>query len=90
MEPKTTPADSALRKAVRERFAALPEIWGYQKQPGLLNRAATSPYRFSGLLKCGECVANLIIATGGERTGMPSTGARGGSTGGCSNDLYPQ
>jgi hypothetical protein len=54
-----------LWKAVRTRFAALPKIWGYQKKPGLLSRAMTSQYLFSGLLKCGHCGANLIIATGG-------------------------
>jgi len=54
-----------LWKVVRTRFAALPAIWGYQKRPGLLSRAMTSPYLFSGLLKCGNCGANLIIATGG-------------------------
>jgi len=32
---------------------------------GLLSRALTSPYLFSGLLKCGECGGNIVIGTGG-------------------------
>src|SRR5260370_6264130 len=35
------------------------------RRRGLFKRALTSPYLFSGLLKCGECGANLIIGTGG-------------------------
>ena len=38
-----------------------------QRRRGLLSRAITSPYLFSGLLKCGECGANLIIGTGGGK-----------------------
>jgi site-specific DNA recombinase len=38
-----------------------------QRRRGLLSRAVTSPYLFSGLLKCGECGANLIIGTGGGK-----------------------
>jgi site-specific DNA recombinase len=37
------------------------------RRRGLLSRAVTSPYLFSGLLKCGECGANLIIGTGGGK-----------------------
>ena len=35
------------------------------RRRGLFARALTSPYLFSGMLKCGECGANLIIGTGG-------------------------
>ncbi len=35
------------------------------RRRGLFSRALTSPYLFSGLLKCGECGANLVIGTGG-------------------------
>jgi site-specific DNA recombinase len=81
------PAD--LWTAVRARFAALPGIWGYPKSRGLVPRAMTSPYLFSGLLKCGECGANLIIATGGgthrhkKYACSPRFNCRG-----CENDLY--
>jgi site-specific DNA recombinase len=81
------PAD--LWKAVRERFAALPGIWGYPKTRGLAPRAMTSPYLFSGLLKCGECGANLIIATGGgTHRHKKYACSRRFNRGGCDNDLY--
>lgn len=35
------------------------------RRRGLLDRAITSPYLFSGFLKCGRCGANMIIGTGG-------------------------
>jgi site-specific DNA recombinase len=77
-----------LWKAVRERFAAFP-TWGYQKKPGLLPRGMTSPHLFSGLLKCGECGANLIIATGGGTHRHPKYAcSRRFNRGGCENDLY--
>jgi DNA invertase Pin-like site-specific DNA recombinase len=38
-------------------------------KPGLLHRAATVPYLFSGLLKCGDCGANLTILTGRGKEG---------------------
>jgi hypothetical protein len=38
------------------------------RRRGLLSRSVTSPYLFSGLVKCGQCGANLIVGTGeGER-----------------------
>ena len=81
------PAD--LWKAVRDRFAALPGIWGYPKSRGLAPRAMTSPYLFSGLLKCGECGANLIIATGGgTHRHKKYACSRRFNRGGCENDLY--
>jgi site-specific DNA recombinase len=81
------PAD--LWSAMRARFAALPGIWGYPKSRGLAPRAMTSPYLFSGLLKCGECGANLIIATGGETHRHKKYAcSRRFHRGGCENDLY--
>jgi site-specific DNA recombinase len=81
------PAD--LWSAVRARFAALPGILGYPKSRGLVPRAMTSPYLFSGLLKCGECGANLIIATGGgTHRHKKYACSRRFNRGGCENDLY--
>jgi site-specific DNA recombinase len=78
-----------LWNAVRARFASLPDIWGSQKKPGLLPRSMSSPYLFSGLLKCGECGANLIIATGGGTHRHPKYAcSRRFNRGGCENDLY--
>ena len=81
--------EKSLWNAVRSRFAGLPEIWGYKRKPGLLSRAMTSPYLFSGLLKCGECGANLIIATGGgTHRHKKYACSRRFNRGGCRNDLY--
>jgi site-specific DNA recombinase len=78
-----------LWSAVRTRFAALPEIWGYPKSRGLVPRAMTSPYLFSGLLKCSECGANLIIATGGgTHRHKKYACSRRFNNRGCENDLY--
>jgi site-specific DNA recombinase len=79
------------------------DLWGrvqsrldfYGKGPsegrrrGLLSRAITSPYLFSGLLKCGFCGANLIIGTGGGTHVHPKyvcSNYFNRST--CDNDLY--
>src|ERR1700676_701543 len=79
----------SLWKSVRARFAVLPEIWGYPKNRGLAPRGATSPYLFSGLLKCGECGANLIIATGGgTHRHKKYACSRRFNRGGCQNALY--
>src|ERR1700685_3740464 len=49
----------------------------------------TSPCLFSGLLKCGECGANLIIATGGgTHRHKKYACSRRFNRGGCENDLY--
>jgi site-specific DNA recombinase len=79
----------SLWKSVRARFTALPGIWGYPESRGLAPRAMTSPYLFSGLLKCGECGANLIIATGGgTHRHKKYACSRRFNRGGCRNDLY--
>jgi site-specific DNA recombinase len=81
------PAD--LWSAVRARFAALPAIWGYPRSRGLVPRAMTSPYLFSGLLRCGTCGANLIIATGGgTHRHKKYACSRRFKNRGCENDLY--
>jgi site-specific DNA recombinase len=78
-----------LWNAVRSRFAGLPEIWDYKRNRGLLSRAVTSPNLFSGLRKCGECGANLIIATGGgTHRHKKYACSRRFNRGGCRNDLY--
>jgi site-specific DNA recombinase len=75
--------------AVRTRFASLPAIWGYQKKPGLLPKGLTTPHLFSGMLKCGECGANLVISTGGGTHRHPKYAcSRRMNRGGCENSLY--
>lgn len=87
--PELAIVPSDLWRAVRARFAALPGIWGYPRSRGLAPRAMTSPYLFSGLLKCGECGANLIIATGGgTHRHKKYACSRRFNRGGCANDLY--
>jgi site-specific DNA recombinase len=87
--PELAIIEQDLWNMVRARFASLPDIWGSQKRPGLLPRSMSSPYLFSGLLKCGECGANLIIATGGGTHRHPKYAcSRRFNRGGCGNDLY--
>ena len=58
-----------------------------QSKPGLLPRSLTSPYLFSGLLKCGLCGSSLIIASGGGK--KPKYVCSGYFNRGiCTNKLY--
>jgi site-specific DNA recombinase len=77
-----------------------PELWqrvqrrsasfgGEHKRRGLFPRSQTSPYLFSGLLKCGECGGNLIIGTGGGSHRHPKyVCSNYFNRGTCNNDLY--
>jgi DNA invertase Pin-like site-specific DNA recombinase len=59
------------------------------RRRGLLTRSLTSPYLFSGLLKCGECGANLIVGTGGgTHRNKKYLCANYFNRGTCKNDLY--
>jgi site-specific DNA recombinase len=59
------------------------------RRRGLLSRAVTSPYLFSGLLKCGDCGGNLIIGTGGgTHVHKKYVCANYFNRGACANDLY--
>jgi len=59
------------------------------RRRGLLARSLTSPYLFSGLLKCSECGANLIVATGGGTHRHPKYVCRNYfNRGTYKNDLY--
>ena len=59
------------------------------RRRGLFSRALTSPYLFSGLLKCGECGANLVIGTGGgTHVHKKYVCANYFNRGTCDNDLY--
>jgi site-specific DNA recombinase len=54
-----------LWQRVRDRQEHIRRTYGVRKGGGvLIPRSNTSPYLFSGLLKCGLCGANLIIITG--------------------------
>lgn len=57
----------ALWQAVLERRETIKAAYqGHGNGGGWLSRAATSPYLFSGLLKCGTCGGNLVIVTGSK------------------------
>jgi site-specific DNA recombinase len=59
------------------------------RRRGLFSRALTSPYLFSGLLKCGECGGNLVIGTGGgTHVHKKYVCANYFNRGTCKNDLY--
>src|SRR5208282_2012610 len=72
---------------VQGRFKSVGRASAGQANRGLLPRSVTSPYLFSGLLKCGLCGSNLIIASGGGKkakyvcSGYFNRGI-------CSNNLY--
>jgi Recombinase zinc beta ribbon domain len=59
-------------------------------KPGLQNRSTSVPYLFSGILKCGECGANLSILTSrGKDNNAAAYGCPHRTNRGiCSNDLY--
>jgi len=76
-----------------ERVHARLEFFGRKpsegRRRGLFSRAVTSPYLFSGLLKCGECGTNLIIGTGGgSHVHKKYVCANYFNRGTCENDLY--
>ena len=51
----------------REKIKAIYANAKHGNSGGLLVRSATSPYLFSGLLRCGMCGGNLVIVTGNKR-----------------------
>ena len=66
--PELRIVSDAVWQAVCERREKIKVTYpGHGKGGGWLTRAATSPYLFSGLLKCGECGGNLVIVTGNKR-----------------------
>jgi site-specific DNA recombinase len=72
---------------VQHRFRSFDGI--HTQKRGLLPRSVTSPYLFSGLLKCGECGGNLIIATGGGTHRRPKyVCSNYFNRGVCGNRLY--
>jgi site-specific DNA recombinase len=63
---------------VQARSTAIKKVYGERGRKGGLSRsgnAAGNPYIFSGLLKCSECGANLVIVSGrGKNHGEPHYG----------------
>jgi site-specific DNA recombinase len=87
-EPTLRIVDEELWTKVQSRLADVAQLHPGMK-PGLQSRAASVPYLFSGILKCGTCGANLSILTGRGKShrdakyGCPHHMNRGV----CSNDL---
>ena len=72
---------------VQSRFKSVGGACAGQVNRGSASTFLTSPYLFSGLLKCGLCGSNLIIASGGGK--KPKYVCSGYfNRGMCSNKLY--
>jgi site-specific DNA recombinase len=71
---------SELWERVQTRLAWTKKIYGQQIRNGLLNRAASSRYLFSGIVKCDVCGGNLVITSGRSRRGYRRYG--------CSQHFY--
>jgi hypothetical protein len=85
--PELAIVSEALWNRVQSRFKSVGGASKEQGRSGLLPRSLTSPYLFSGLLKCGLCGSNLIIASGGGK--KPKYVCSGYfSRGICLNNLY--
>ena len=85
--PELAIVSNDLWNNVQSRFKSLGDAHTGQDRRGLLHRSLTSPYLFSGLLKCGVCGSNLIIASGGGK--KPKYVCSGYcNRGTCSNKLY--
>jgi site-specific DNA recombinase len=85
--PELRIVDEALWNRVQTRIERIAEQFKGAK-PGLYNRAASSPYLLTGLLKCSSCGAKLAVVTargkgGGGKYGCPQNFYRGA----CTNKL---
>lgn len=91
--PEQRIVSEELWTAVRERMALVQRVFGRgAERTGLMRaRAATSPYIFSGLMKCSVCGANITVVSGRWRKrkdvvyGCPLNANRGYTV--CSNNV---
>ncbi len=80
--------DAALWDRVQARLSRLADLYAKPAHPGLIHRAATSPYLMTGFLKCGSCGANLVIVTGRTMGAHPKYGCpQNFYRGTCTNGL---
>jgi site-specific DNA recombinase len=87
--PELVIVSRELWERVQTRLSGFSGMHRASTRPGLLPRSLTSPYLFSGLLKCGECGGNLIIATGGGTRRHPNyVCSNSFNRGVCQNRLY--
>jgi len=85
--PELAIVSEDLWNKVQSRFKLVCGDRRGQSKPGLFPRSLTSPYLFSGLLKCGLCGSSLIIASGGGK--KPKYVCSGYFNRGiCTNKLY--
>jgi site-specific DNA recombinase len=85
--PELAIVSDDLWNKVQSRFQNLADTNKGQGKRGLLHRSVTSPYLFSGLLKCGLCGSNLIIASGGGKKAKYVCSEYFNRSD-CSNNLY--
>jgi DNA invertase Pin-like site-specific DNA recombinase len=81
-----------LWKSVQNRIETVKQVYGkIGRKGGMQGRSVSSPYLFSGLLKCSECGANISIVSGRWRGrsdvvyGCPQNTFRGASV--CTNSI---
>lgn len=68
--------------SVQARIETVKQVYGeIGRKGGMRGRSASSPYLFSGLLKCSECGANITIVSGRWR-------GRGDVVYGCPQNAY--
>jgi site-specific DNA recombinase len=80
--------DQALWERVNTRLQAFKDSYHAKTHPGLLPRADTTRFLFSGLLKCGQCGGNLAIVAGGGKKQYHKYGSsQHWYRGACSNNL---
>ena len=90
--PEQRIVSEELWKAVETRIETVKHIYGeIGRKGGMQGRSVSSPYLFSGLLKCSECGANISIVSGRWRGrsdvvyGCPQNTFRGASV--CTNSV---
>jgi site-specific DNA recombinase len=87
--PELAIVSAGLWDFVQARFRSFDGAHKTGRSRGLLSRAVTSPYLFSGLLKCGKCGGNLIVATGGGTHRHPKyVCSNYFNRGTCENSVY--
>jgi site-specific DNA recombinase len=87
--PELAIVSTELWDKVQLRFQSFDGKPSGGKTTGLFPRSLTSPYLFSGLLKCGHCASNLSILTGGGTHRHPKYVCTGYfNRGVCQNSLY--
>jgi site-specific DNA recombinase len=90
--PEQRIVSEELWSSVQARFETVKQVYGeIGRKGGIKGRSVSSPYLFSGLVKCSECGANVSIVSGRWRGrsdvvyGCPQNTFRGASV--CTNSV---